>query len=56
MDCPRCGSLLTEFEYRGRETAACEGCGFVGVSVDHHSELQPVESWSDALRRFNEKN
>lgn len=36
----------------GAEAIVCESCGYVGVPADHHGEIEPPESWSEALRRF----
>ncbi|WP_435194577.1 hypothetical protein [Natronomonas sp. EA1] len=55
MDCPRCASTLDRYEFRDRVAYGCDRCGYVGVPVEHRSELRPVESWADAIRRFNEK-
>lgn len=56
MDCPECGDRLVTYVYSGREAFVCEGCGYVGIEVDHHGEPVEVESWTDALRRFNERH
>jgi len=53
-DCPRCGAELTTFALAGGEAFSCEACGYVGVEADHSGEPTAVESWDDALRRFNE--
>lgn len=55
-DCPRCGGDLTTFALAGVEAFTCEACGYVGVEADHSGEPTAVESWDDALRRFNEES
>lgn len=52
MDCPRCGGDIEEYSLSGHESQICEGCGFVGVSIEHQREPMEVESWEDALERF----
>ncbi|MFQ3318394.1 MAG: DNA-directed RNA polymerase subunit M/transcription elongation factor TFIIS [Natronomonas sp.] len=54
MECPRCGSALERYELQGREAVTCESCGYIGVPVEHRSELRDAESWDDALSRFYE--
>ncbi|MFB6105822.1 MAG: hypothetical protein ABEJ70_02505, partial [Halobacteriaceae archaeon] len=52
MDCPRCGGPTTDYTLGGRSASVCEDCGYVGVDVDHGSEVPRRESWTDAIRRF----
>lgn len=56
MACPRCGGTLESYTLSGRRAESCEQCGYVGVSVEHESEPEEVESWNDALERFYEKH
>ncbi|MFP4218928.1 MAG: hypothetical protein ACLFR6_08880 [Salinarchaeum sp.] len=35
------------------EAVVCESCGYVGVVADHSGEPREVESWEEALKRFN---
>ncbi len=53
-DCPRCGSPLTVLALAGAEAVACDDCGFADVEADHSGEPRVVESWEEALRRFQE--
>jgi predicted nucleic acid-binding Zn-ribbon protein len=52
MDCPRCGERLDRYRQGDREASSCPGCGWTGVSADHHGETRIPEPWSEALRRF----
>jgi hypothetical protein len=54
MDCPRCGDALTEYAFEGHEAYGCEACGWLGVDVEHSAEPEEVESWAEALQRFQE--
>ena len=54
-ECPRCGSRLTTLALAGTEAVACESCGYVGVEADHSGEPRLVESWEEALARFQEQ-
>lgn len=54
MECPRCGDPLTRYVLGGREAVVCESCGYIGVPVEHHGELREIESWDDAIARFEE--
>lgn len=54
-ECPRCGSELTTLALADTEAVACESCGYVGVEADHTGEPRSVESWDDALQRFEAK-
>lgn len=56
MDCPRCSEALVEYELRGRAAGVCEACGYVGVAIDHGGDLEEVESWDEALRRFRRRS
>ncbi|MFC6941380.1 hypothetical protein ACFQE8_15650 [Salinirubellus sp. GCM10025818] len=53
MDCPRCGERLDRYRQGDREASSCPGCGWAGVSADHHGEIRIPETWSEALRRFH---
>lgn len=35
---------------------SCESCGYVGVEADHSGEPEVVETWDDALERFEDRN
>jgi len=37
------------------EEFVCEGCGYAGVPVEHHSEPEETETWEEAFERFSEK-
>lgn len=52
MDCPRCDGPLERYALGGREAVTCESCGYIGVPVEHRGELGEVESWDDAISRF----
>jgi len=54
MDCPRCGGPLATFavEATDRSAVVCESCGFVGVAASHEPEENTVESWDQAIERF----
>jgi hypothetical protein len=52
MDCPRCGGHVTVFELEEAVSRVCEDCSYVGVLVDHRPEDASLESWDDALDRF----
>lgn len=54
MDCPRCERQLERYALGGREAVSCDGCGYIGVPVEHRGELRDVESWDDAITRFHE--
>ena len=54
MDCPRCDRPLDRYALRGREAVACESCGYIGVPVEHRGTPREVESWDDAITRFQE--
>lgn len=54
MDCPRCGDEIVTYSLSGHDAQVCEGCGFVGVSVEHQREPMEFESWDDAFERFYE--
>ena len=54
--CPRCGTSLTTLTLRGTTAVNCERCGFVGVNADHSGEPQTIESWDQAMNRFQEVN
>lgn len=52
MDCPRCGGNVTVFELDEAVSQVCEDCSYVGVLADHRREDVAIESWDDALTRF----
>lgn len=54
MDCPRCGGVLATFavEATGESAVVCDSCGFVGVAASHEQEESDVESWDQAIERF----
>lgn len=54
MTCPRCGGDIEEYALSGHDAQICEGCGYVGVSVEHQHEPMEFESWDEALERFYE--
>lgn len=51
MECPRCGSPLEQYTLGDRSAVTCGTCGYASVPVDHHSEPQLVETWTEALSR-----
>jgi DNA-directed RNA polymerase subunit M/transcription elongation factor TFIIS len=51
MECPRCGNQLERYTLGDRTAITCDECGYAGISVDHHSELQTAETWADAVSR-----
>jgi len=57
MECPRCGETLDEYSLAtgDAEEFVCEGCGYAGVPVEHHSEPEETETWEEAFERFSEK-
>lgn len=51
-DCPRCDGELTTFTL-GKATAfECESCGYVGVEADHTGEPSRIETWEEAMQRY----
>jgi hypothetical protein len=52
MSCPRCGGHVTMYELGEAVSQVCEDCSYVGVLVDHRPEDTDIESWDDALTRF----
>jgi hypothetical protein len=54
-DCPRCGSTLSHYAHGDGEAYGCDACGWVGVDVEHRSEPVRLESWTDAITRFEAK-
>ncbi|MFC4405867.1 TFIIB-type zinc ribbon-containing protein [Haloarchaeobius iranensis] len=54
-ECPRCGSSLSAYSLSDVEAYGCDSCGWVGVPVDHKSEPKRLESWQDAIQRFQKK-
>ena len=55
MDCPRCSSQLERYSLGGKESVTCEGCGYIGVPVEHRGESRRPETWDDALERFRDR-
>ncbi|AGN02904.1 hypothetical protein L593_14850 [Salinarchaeum sp. Harcht-Bsk1] len=55
MECPRCGGEIETYSLAGHDADICESCGYVGVAVEHQSEPEEFESWTDALERFYEE-
>lgn len=53
--CPRCGSSLSSYSLSDVEAYGCDSCGWVGVPVDHQSEPERLETWQDAIQRFQKK-
>jgi hypothetical protein len=54
-DCPRCGSSLSHYALADGEAYGCDACGWVGVDVEHRSKPATLESWHDAISRFESK-
>lgn len=54
MECPRCPGELDRYALAGGEAVVCDGCGYVGVPVEHRGEPREIESWDEAIRRFRE--
>ncbi len=54
-ECPRCGSSLSAYSLSDVEAYGCDSCGWVGVPVDHKSEPKRLESWQDAIQRFQKR-
>lgn len=54
-ECPRCGSSLSSYSLSDVQAYGCDSCGWVGVPVDHQSEPKRLESWQDAIQRFQKK-
>jgi hypothetical protein len=54
-DCPRCGSALSHYALAEGEAYGCDACGWVGVDVEHRSKPAKLESWHDAISRFEAK-
>lgn len=52
--CPRCGSGLGTFILDGTEALSCDACGYVGVEANHSGEPTVVESWEEAINRFEQ--
>lgn len=55
-DCSRYESPVDTLVLAGVEALVSDGCGDVGVEVDHSGESTIVENWDDAIRRFNEND
>jgi hypothetical protein len=53
MACPRCGGDLERYALADAESVVCESCGYIGVPVEHDSEPVVIESWDEALERFD---
>jgi hypothetical protein len=57
MDCPRCGTRLTQISLNGElQSVYCERCRFADIESDHTSASAGEETWDDALRRFRMAN
>ena len=54
-DCPRCDSSLSHYALAEGEAYGCDACGWVGVDVEHRSTPATLESWHDAISRFEAK-
>ncbi|MCT9096518.1 zf-TFIIB domain-containing protein [Haloarchaeobius sp. HME9146] len=54
-ECPRCGSSLSHYALSEVEAYGCDGCGWVGIDVEHRSEPVRIESWQDAISRFHQQ-
>jgi len=54
-DCPRCDSSLSHYALSEGEAYGCDACGWVGVDVEHRSTPAKLESWHDAISRFEAK-
>lgn len=53
MDCPRCGSELTEiFIENDGKAVYCEECSFANIESKHTQTTEATESWEEAFRRF----
>jgi uncharacterized Zn finger protein (UPF0148 family) len=55
MNCPRCGSPVTEYALDGQTAVGCTACGWLGVEVEHRAEQAAEESWREAYRRFRNR-
>ena len=55
MDCPRCGGPLSGYALGESRAVVCEDCGYAGIPADHRGGYGDSESWSEALRRFRER-
>lgn len=55
MDCPRCGSKITEYRLGEEVAYNCTSCQFVNIQVDHGAETQSRETWDDAVDRFHDR-
>jgi DNA-directed RNA polymerase subunit M/transcription elongation factor TFIIS len=53
-ECPRCGAALSTLSLGAATALACEDCGYADVEADHSGEPALVESWADAIARFEE--
>lgn len=54
--CPRCGETLETLRLGRADAVSCEACGYVGVEADHSGEPRVVETWADALQRFEDRH
>lgn len=56
MRCPRCEGELVTFaiEATGESAVVCESCGFAGVPASHRPDGEEIESWENAIERFDE--
>ncbi|MDZ7849589.1 MAG: hypothetical protein U5K70_01810 [Halodesulfurarchaeum sp.] len=57
MDCPRCGTQLTEISIEDDGRAVyCEECSFADIESKHTPTPESEETWEDAFRRFYGEN
>jgi len=54
--CPRCDTALERLQLGDVETISCPACGYADIDVDHSGEPVRIESWDDALERFENEN
>jgi len=53
MDCPRCGTQLTEIAIEDEGSAVyCEECNFANIESEHTLTKKSGETWEEAFRRF----
>ncbi|WP_197431212.1 hypothetical protein [Halorubrum sp. CBA1125] len=43
---------MTAFTLGEATAFECEACGYVGVEADHTGEPKRIETWEEAMRRF----
>lgn len=54
--CPRCDGALERLQLGGADAVSCADCGYVGVEADHTGEPEVIETWDDAIRRFENQH